>query len=139
MTKKEQENWLENWISKIADRRVITLFLLGFSAGIPILLIFSTLSIWLKQAGIERSAITFFSWAALGYGFKFIWAPLLDQLSFPVLCARLGQRRGWLLVTQAAVMASLVGMSAFDPPPDQLFRWRLQRLPLAFHQRPKIL
>ena len=132
MTKEEQENWLENWISKIADQRVITLFLLGFSAGIPILLIFSTLSIWLKQAGIERSAITFFSWAALGYGFKFIWAPLLDQLSFPVLCARLGQRRGWLLVTQAAVMASLVGMSAFDPAAGSTLPLAIAAVALGF-------
>jgi len=59
-------------------RRVLALLFLGFSAGLPILLIFSTLSLWLREAGVERSAVTFFSWAALGYSFKFVWAPLVD-------------------------------------------------------------
>ena len=53
---------------------------LGFSAGIPLLLIFSSLSLWLREAGAERAAVTYFSWAALGYSFKFVWAPLVDQL-----------------------------------------------------------
>ncbi|MEZ5478612.1 MAG: hypothetical protein R3E95_14375 [Thiolinea sp.] len=66
---------------------------LGFSAGIPILLIFSSLSLWLGEAGVERKAVTFFSWAALGYSFKFVWAPLIDKLPLPVLTAALGRRR----------------------------------------------
>ena len=87
---------------------------LGFSAGIPILLIFSSLSLWLREAGVERATVTFFSWAALGYSFKFVWAPLVDRMSLPLL-GRLGRRRGWLLAAQLAVMLSIVGMASVDP------------------------
>ena len=80
---------------------------LGFSAGVPILLIFSSLSLWLGEAGVERKAVTFFSWAALGYSFKFIWTPLVDLLPIPVLTKHLGRRRAWLLVTQLLVIAAI--------------------------------
>ena len=88
---------------------------LGFASGLPLLLIFSSLSLWLREAGIERATVTMFSWAALGYSFKFIWAPLVDALRLPWLTRALGRRRGWILVAQVAVMAALVGMSAQDP------------------------
>jgi PAT family beta-lactamase induction signal transducer AmpG len=88
---------------------------LGFSAGLPILLIFSTLSVWLREAGVARSAVTFFSWAALGYSFKFLWAPLVDLLPLPVLTRILGRRRAWLLVAQLLIMAAIVGMALVDP------------------------
>ena len=77
---------------------------LGFSAGLPILLIFSSLSLWLKDAEVARSTITFFSWAALGYSFKFIWAPLVDNLAIPGLTTTLGRRRGWILLSQIAII-----------------------------------
>ena len=76
--------------------RVISMLFLGFSAGIPLLLIFSSLSLRLREAGVERAAVTFFSWAALGYSFKFVWAPLIDKLRLPILTQRLGRRRGWI-------------------------------------------
>ncbi len=95
--------------------RVVTMLFLGFSAGIPILLIFGTLSVWLREAGLERSTITFFSWAALGYSFKFVWAPLVDKIPLPILTARLGRRRAWLLVAQAAVILSILAMASSDP------------------------
>ena len=63
--------------------RVVTMLFLGFSAGVPILLIFSSLSLWLREAGAERAAVTYFSWAALGYSFKFVWAPLVDSYRYP--------------------------------------------------------
>ncbi|PIE36644.1 MAG: MFS transporter [Gammaproteobacteria bacterium] len=88
---------------------------LGFSAGVPILLIFSSLSLWLREAGVEKSAVTFFSWAALGYSFKFIWAPLVDRLPVPVLTTLVGRRRAWLLLAQLAVMASILWMASIDP------------------------
>ena len=88
---------------------------LGFSAGLPILLIFSTLSVWLREAGVERSTVTFFSWAALGYSFKFVWAPIIDRLPFPFLSARMGRRRGWLLVSQICIVAAMLWISFFDP------------------------
>jgi len=87
----------------------------GFSAGIPILLIFSSLSLWLREAGVDRSAVTFFSWAALGYSFKFVWAPLVDQMPLPLLTRRLGRRRAWIVASQAAIIAAIGWMAMIDP------------------------
>ena len=98
-----------------SEKSVWIMLFLGFSAGIPILLIFSTLSLWLTEAGVEKSAVTYFSWAALGYSFKFVWAPLIDKIPLPVLTKLLGRRRGWLLLSQFAVMASIVWMALIDP------------------------
>jgi PAT family beta-lactamase induction signal transducer AmpG len=114
-----------SWHDSLAalwERRVLIMVLLGFSAGLPILLIFSSLSLWLVEAGVERKAVTFFSWAALGYSFKFVWAPLVDRMALPVLTGLLGQRRSWLLLAQAGVIAAMVGMASVDPAgsPDQL-------------------
>ena len=95
--------------------RVITMLFFGFSAGVPILLIFSSLSLWLREAGVSRSAVTFFSWAALGYAFKFIWAPLVDSLPLPGLTRLLGRRRSWLLLAQMAVIGSICLMALTDP------------------------
>ena len=95
--------------------RVLTMLFLGFSAGIPILLIFSSLSLWLREAGVDRAAVTFFSWAALSYSFKFLWAPLVDRLPVPLLSKWLGRRRGWLLLSQLCVVAAICWMSATDP------------------------
>ncbi|MCG8551727.1 MAG: MFS transporter, partial [Desulfobacterales bacterium] len=87
----------------------------GFSAGLPILLIFSSLSLWLREAGVERSTVTFFSWAALGYSFKFIWAPLVDQMPIPLMSRRFGRRRAWILLAQICIAGSIFAMSVIDP------------------------
>ena len=97
------------------DRRAIALLLLGFSAGIPILLIFSTLSLWLLEAGVQRETVTMFSWAALGYSFKFVWSPLIDALPVPLLSRVLGKRRGWLLLAQGLIIVAIVLMSSINP------------------------
>lgn len=89
--------------------------LLGFVAGIPLYLIFSSLSLWLDQVGIAKSAITYFSWAALGYSFKFLWSPLVDRLPMPLFSRLLGQRRGWLLVVQLLIMTAIIWMAMTDP------------------------
>lgn len=109
-----QGGWLAN-ARAFLHPRVITMLFLGFSAGVPILLIFSSLSLWLGEAGVKKSAVTFFSWAALGYSFKFVWAPLVDKLPLPLLTRWLGRRRGWLLLSQLAVMASILWMAMTDP------------------------
>jgi PAT family beta-lactamase induction signal transducer AmpG len=88
---------------------------LGFSAGLPIMLIFSSLSLWLREAGVDRSVVTFFSWAALGYSFKFVWAPLVDSLPLPLLTRYFGRRRAWILLAQVMISASIILMSSFDP------------------------
>ena len=95
--------------------RVITMLFFGLSAGIPLLLIFSSLGLWLREAGIERATVTFFSWAALGYSFKFVWAPLVDCLPLPFLTRKLGRRRAWILVSQLAIMTSILLMASIDP------------------------
>lgn len=95
--------------------RVLAIFVLGISAGIPYLLIFGTLSVWLREAGVSRSTVTFFSWAILGYSFKFVWAPVIDRLPLPWLTARMGRRRSWLLVSQAMVISALLWMAVSDP------------------------
>lgn len=98
---------------------VLMLFL-GFVAGIPILLIFSSLSLWLREAGIDRATVTMFSWAALGYSFKFIWSPLIDSLPVPSLNRKLGRRRSWLLVSQLGVIMAIVLMAMTNPANEQL-------------------
>lgn len=95
--------------------RVITMLFLGLSAGVPILLIFSSLSLWLREAGVERSAVTFFSWAALGYSFKFVWAPLVDKLPVPLLTHWLGRRRAWMLVAQLSIITAILWMAFTNP------------------------
>jgi len=99
--------------------KVIAMLFLGFSAGLPYLLIFSTLSVWLVEAGVARSAVTFFSWAALGYSFKFLWAPLVDLLPLPGLTRVLGRRRAWLLVAQLLIVSAIVCMALVDPAGSQ--------------------
>lgn len=95
--------------------RVITMLFFGLSAGIPLLLIFSSLGLWLREAGVERSTVTFFSWAALGYSFKFVWAPLADCLPLPFLTRKLGRRRAWILLSQIAIITSILLMGMTDP------------------------
>ena len=99
--------------------QVAALALLGFSSGLPLLLIFGTLSLWLREAGVARADVTYFSWAALGYSFKFVWAPLVDKLPLPGLSAGLGQRRAWLLVAQLAVIGAIALMANSDPGTPQ--------------------
>ncbi|MCG8455587.1 MAG: hypothetical protein MI919_04845, partial [Holophagales bacterium] len=111
--------------------RVLAIFVLGFNAGIPLLLIFGTLSIWLREAGEERATVTFFSWAVLGYSFKFVWAPLLDRLPVPFLTRRFGRRRGWMLASQAMVILALILMAANDPQ-ESLVRTAMGAVFLGF-------
>lgn len=114
-TAEPKPGFLAATVAALRDTRVLALLFLGFSAGMPILLIFSSLSLWLREAGVERGAVTFFSWAALGYSFKFIWAPLIDRIPLPLLTRLLGRRRGWLLVAQLAVICAIVLMALNDP------------------------
>ncbi len=88
---------------------------LGFSAGLPLLLVLGTLSFWLREAGIDRSTIGFLSWVGLAYAFKWVWSPLVDRLPLPVATRLLGRRRSWLLFSQLLIVAGLLGMSFMDP------------------------
>src|SRR3569832_2396987 len=95
--------------------RVVGMLFLGFSAGLPLLLVLGTLSFWLSEAGIARATIGHLSWVGLAYGFKFLWSPLVDRLPLPFLTARLGKRRAWLLLSQVCIAAALFGMANTDP------------------------
>ncbi len=88
---------------------------LGFSAGLPLLLVLGTLSFRLREAGIDRSTIGYLSWVGLAYGFKWVWAPLVDRMPLPWLTASLGRRRSWLLLSQGVIMGGLMGMAWCDP------------------------
>ena len=92
----------------------LKMVMLGFSSGLPILLVFSTLSVWLTKAGIERSTVTLFSWAGFAYAFKFLWSPLIDKISIPFFSS-MGHRRSWLILTQCLIIFSLILTSANDP------------------------
>jgi MFS transporter, PAT family, beta-lactamase induction signal transducer AmpG len=106
--------WL-NALKVYTHPRVIGMLFLGFSAGLPLLLVLGTLSFWLSEARIDRATIGHFSWVGLAYGFKFLWSPLVDRLPLPFLTARLGRRRAWLLLSQLAIAAALLGMANTDP------------------------
>ena len=90
---------------------VVSLVFLGFSAGLPYLLVFSTLTAWLRDEGISRSMIGFFAWIGMMYSIKVIWAPFVDRLSLPWLTRVLGQRRSWMLAGQLGIVLALVAMS----------------------------
>jgi len=96
-------------------KKTSIIFLLGISSGLPILLVFGTLSVWLREAGIERSTITFISWVGLSYGFKFIWAPLIDSSRIWKLTALLGKRRSWLLLSQIGIILAILIMAFANP------------------------
>lgn len=113
-----KKSWGEAAKAYLDPRAIIILFL-GFAAGIPILLIFSSLSLWLREAGIERGVVTMFSWAALGYSFKFIWAPLIDALPVPFLTKWLGRRRAWIVTSQLLIVIAILLMASFNPISDQ--------------------
>jgi MFS transporter, PAT family, beta-lactamase induction signal transducer AmpG len=98
-----------------AEAPTLRMLLLGFSAGLPLLLVFGTLSFWLREAGINRTTIGYLSWVGLAYAFKWVWAPLVDRMPIPVLTKLLGRRRSWLLVSQIVIISALIGIGLTDP------------------------
>lgn len=104
-----------NGLKPFLDPRALTMLFYGFSAGLPLLMIFSSLSLWLREAGVERGAVTYFSWAALGLSFKFVWSPLIDKLPLPFLTRLLGRRRSWIVLSQCMVMSAIIWMALVDP------------------------
>jgi len=112
---------LKTWIaaSKVyLERRVFVILLLGFSSGLPLLLVYSTLSAWLKESGVSLTMIGLFSWASTAYALKFLWAPLVDKMPLPGLTRLLGQRRSWLVLSQALIAITMIGLGGTDPATD---------------------
>ena len=110
-------SWREVW-HVYTEAATLRMLLLGFSAGLPLLLVFGTLSFWLREAGIDRTTIGYLSWVGLAYGFKWAWAPLVDRLPIPFLTHWLGRRRSWLLVSQITIITALICMTLNDPKLD---------------------
>ena len=96
------------------DKRMLTMIALGFSSGFPLLLVFGTLNLWLKDAGISYAAIGLFSLVKTPYSFKWAWSPIIDRIRLPLFC-RLGRRRGWAFFTQIILLFSILGMSTVEP------------------------
>jgi PAT family beta-lactamase induction signal transducer AmpG len=111
---KSDTSWLTAF-NIYLNRRVLAMFFLGFSAGLPFPLVFSTLSTWLRQIGISKTVIGFFAWIGITYSIKIIWAPIVDRMPLPVITKLLGPRRSWMLVAQAGIIAGLLGMAWTDP------------------------
>lgn len=125
---------LHSWREAVAvytRPRVIGMLFLGFSAGLPFLLVFSTLSAWLSDANVSHTTIGFFSWIGIMYSVKVLWAPVVDRLPLPVLGKLLGQRRSWLLVAQSGIAAGLL-LLAFTTPQGHLQLFAFYALIVAF-------
>ncbi|BFM17630.1 MFS transporter [Maricurvus nonylphenolicus] len=106
--------WREAFLVYLKPQVVAMLFL-GFAAGLPLLLVFSTLSAWLREMEVSRSAIGFFGWVGITYSVKVFWAPIVDRLRLPLLTRALGQRRSWMLAGQLGIIVGLLAMVACDP------------------------
>lgn len=124
----------KNWRSAFAvylQPAVLSIVLLGFASGLPYVIVFSTLSAWLTEAGIERSVIGFFSWIGMTYSIKVFWSMIVDRLQLPLLHRLLGKRRSWMLLAQLGVTLGLIGMS-FSNPQTQLEQIALLAIWMSF-------
>src|SRR5690625_1223330 len=90
-----QSRWRRAWLVYTRPSALRMLFL-GFSAGLPFMLVFATLTAWLRDAGVSRTAIGFFAWIGITYSIKVFWSPVIDRLGLPLLTKMFGQRRGWM-------------------------------------------
>jgi len=97
------------------EPRMLAVLFMGFSSGLPLPLTFSTLSIWLAQAGVSRKDIGLFTLVGISYNFKFVWSPLIDRLPLPILTNWLGRRRSWAIFLQVLLAAAIFGLSLTDP------------------------
>lgn len=105
-----------------ANRKMAVMTALGFASGFPFLLVFSTLSLWLKESGWTYAAIGAFSLVKIPYAFKWLWSPLLDNLKIPFLW-KLGRRRSWALLTQLILFVSIMAMSLVNPATQHNLMW----------------
>ena len=127
---RESRGWLDS-LAVYLKPRVLGMLFLGFSAGLPFLLIFSTLSLWLRDAEVSRTTVGFFSWVGITFSIKVLWAPVVDRFPLPWLTALLGKRRSWMLLAQTGIIVGLVGIALTDPG-EHLVRVALLALLVAF-------
>lgn len=110
MTEKRKLAWRD-----LGDSRVALMLALGFAAGLPLLLVFGTLSVRLRESGVPVTTIGLFSWLALAYSLKFIWSPVIDAFDVPVLARLVGRRRAWMMTCQLVIVLGLIGVALSDP------------------------
>ena len=106
---------LRQAVALFQDKRLLWIFLLGFSSGFPWVLIGSAMSAWLQEAGLTRTAIGFFGSVFIVYAINFLWAPLLDRLKVPLLGNRLGQRRSWIVLMQWIIAGAALAIGMTNP------------------------
>lgn len=112
-TARPRRSW-QQVLASLRQRKVLAMLLLGFSSGLPLYLVGNTLGFWMRKEGIDLETIGFLSWVGLAYSLKFLWAPVVDKTDVP-LFARLGRRRGWMLLSQIVISIALVGMALVQP------------------------
>ena len=111
----KREGGALSWLAIYREPVVLRMFFLGFSSGLPLLLVLGTLSFWMREVGVDLKSIGFMSWVGLCWGRKWLWSPLVGKLRIPLLSSRLGQRRAWLLTAQIGLIVSLALMAFADP------------------------
>jgi PAT family beta-lactamase induction signal transducer AmpG len=126
----EKTGWKQAF-AVYGDRRIATILALGFSSGLPLALTGATLAVWLTEAGVSLTDIGLFALVGIPYTFKFVWAPLIDQVRLPILTKRFGRRRAWMLATQGLLIAALLTLGSLDPT-RQTFAVALLALVVAF-------
>ncbi len=129
-SKHYKHSWRES-IAVYARPKVIAMLFLGFSAGLPFLLVFSTLGTWLADEDVSRTTIGFFSWIGIMYSIKVFWAPVVDRVPLPILGKLLGQRRSWLLLAQSGIAGGLL-LLAYTTPANNLQLFAMLALLVAF-------
>ena len=100
--------------------KMFVMFCLGFASGLPYMIIISTSTAWLRDAGVELVYIGFFAWVTFMYAFKFLWAPLVDRFSIPIL-KQYGHRKSWIVLMQVIIFINLIILSNTDPKSDLIF------------------
>lgn len=101
--------------------RVIGMLFLGFSAGLPLLLVGGTFTAWLRDLGVDLAAIGFLSWVGMAHSIKVLWAPVVDRVPLPLLGRWLGRRRSWMILAQVCIALALLGMALTDPTESVLW------------------
>lgn len=100
-----------NWKEILFNRKMLTCVFLGFSSGLPLFILVSLVSAWLRRSDIDLSTIGLFALVGLPYTWKFLWSPVMDRFSLPFL----GRRRGWALISQLGVLVCVGMLGHFDP------------------------
>ena len=110
---------------------MVVMLALGFASGLPYMMVFQKMSFWLREVGIERSTIGFFYWVTFAYSFKFIWAPVVDNIKLPILTKWLGHRRSWMFL---AMLGTIIGMAVIGTsnPAENLMHTVVGALILSF-------